>query len=209
MIDGAIGWLVSLPQWELYGFIALLAGLENIFPPVPADTAAALGAFLSARGAELALLGVYVATVVPNVATSAGMYVLGQTAGRSFFASRLGRKLVSRRAMRTITRLYERHHVWGIFVSRFLPGYRAVIPPFAGVVGIPLWKALPTIALASGLYYGLLVLLAYHVGRNWEAVRSAVGHVSAWLGVAAVLVTAGALFLVWRHRRSHFGPDGD
>lgn len=208
MIEQFITWLAGLPPAEIYGFIAFLAGLENIVPPVPADTAVALGAFLSSRGAGVTPLGVYVATLVPNIVSAAGMYLLGQTAGRSFFATRLGRKLVSPRAMRVITRLYERHHYWGIFVSRFLPGYRAVVPPFAGIVGIPLWKALPMVALASGLYYGILVILAYHVGRNWEAVRDAVGHFSAWLGIAALAVTVAIVYLVWRHRH-HLRADGD
>ncbi len=208
MIEQFITWLAGLPPAEIYGFIALFGGLENILPPVPADVAVALGAFLSSRGAGVTPLGVWIATLVPNVASAAGMYLLGQTAGRSFFATRFGRKFVSKRAMRVITRLYERHHYWGIFVSRFLPGYRAVVPPFAGIVGIPLWKALPMVALASGLYYGILVILAYHVGRNWEAVRSVVGHFSAWLGVAALAVTAVIVYLVWRHRH-HLRADGD
>jgi len=208
LIDQVIAWLAGLPPAELYGVIAILAGLENIVPPVPADTAVALGAFLSTRGAGLTPLGVYAATLVPNIATAAGIYVLGQTAGRSFFATRLGRKLVSERAMRALTRLYERHHFWGIFVSRFLPGYRAVVPPFAAIVGIPIWKVLPMVALASGLYYGLLVFLAYHVGRNWEAVRSAVAHLSVWLAVVGCAVTVLVVALVWRHRH-HLRADGD
>lgn len=208
MIDQFIAWLAGLPPAETYGFIAVLAGIENILPPVPADTAVALGAFLSQRGAVITPIGVYVATLVPNVVSAAGVYFLAQTAGRDFFATRVGRKLVSQRAMRAITRLYERHHFWGIFVSRFLPGYRAVVPPFAGIVGIPMWKALPTVALASGLYYAALVALAYHVGRNWDAVRSAIGHLSAWLGVAALVVSSVAVYLVWRHRH-HLRADDD
>ncbi|MEK7668473.1 MAG: DedA family protein [Gemmatimonadota bacterium] len=208
MIEQFLTWLAGLPGAEIYGFIAVLAGLENIVPLVPADTAVALGAFLSTRGADLTPFGVYVATLVPNVISAAGVYALGQTAGRSFFATRMGRKLVSERAMRTITRLYERHHYWGIFISRFLPGYRAVVPPFAAIVGIPMWKAMPMVALASGLYYAILVLLAYHVGRNWDAVRHAVGGLSAWLAVAALLVTAVVGYLAWRHRR-HLKADAD
>jgi membrane protein DedA with SNARE-associated domain len=102
--------------------------------------------------------------------------------------------------MLRIGRLYERHHFWGIFVSRFLPGYRAVVPPFAAVAGLPIWKALPPIVLATGLYYAFLTLLAYHFGRNWEAVRSAVAHFSVVLAVAAVAVTVVIAVLVWRHR---------
>ena len=208
MIDQFIAWLAGLPPAETYGFIAILAGLENILPPVPADTAVALGAFLSQRGAVITPVGVYVATLVPNVVTAAGMYLLAQTAGRDFFATGVGRKLVSRRAMQVLTRLYERHHFWGIFVSRFLPGYRAVVPPFAGIVGVPMWKAIPTVALASGLYYAVLVTFAYHVGRNWDAVQNAVGRFSAWLGVAALAVTVVVVYLVWRHRH-HLRADDD
>ena len=200
MIEQFVTWLAGLPAPEVYGFIAVLAGLENIVPPVPADTAVALGAFLSSRSDALTWWGVYIATVVPNVVTATGVFHLAATRGRTFFASRTGRKLVSERAMRRIGRLYDRHHFWGIFVSRFLPGYRAVVPPFAAVTGLPLWKALPPIVLASGLYYGLLTLLAYHFGRNWDAVRTAVTRFSAVLAVAAVAATVLIAVLVWRHR---------
>src|SRR5205807_5412810 len=42
--------LESLPPGPLYALIATFAALENIFPPVPADTVVALGAFLAGRG---------------------------------------------------------------------------------------------------------------------------------------------------------------
>jgi membrane protein DedA with SNARE-associated domain len=208
VIEQCVAWLTGLPAANVYRFIAVLAGLENIFPPVPADTAVALGAFLSSRSEGLTWWGVYVATLVPNVATAAGVFQIAATHGRTFFASRTGRKLVSERAMLRIGRLYDRHHFWGIFVSRFLPGYRAVVPPFAAVAGLPLWKALPPIVLASGLYYGLLTLLAYHFGRNWDAVRSVVARFSAVLALAAVAATVLIAVLVWRHRH-HLRADGD
>src|SRR5947208_9146975 len=42
--------LESLPPGPLYGLITALAAVENVFPPVPADSAVALGAFLAGRG---------------------------------------------------------------------------------------------------------------------------------------------------------------
>ncbi len=171
---------------------------------MPADTAVALGAFIAGQGGNVSMLGVFFATWVPNVASAIGMYWVARTVGRTFAESRAGRRLLGPRAMQAIERAYRRHHVWGIFVSRFLPGYRAVVPPFAGVVGIPAVRALAPMVLASGLWYGFLVWLAHRVGRNWYAVSHAILHVSWWLAGAALVVTAALVwaFLRWRRRRA-------
>ena len=208
MIDQVIAWLAGLPPAELYGVIAILAGLENIVPPVPADTAVALGAFLAARGAALHPWGVYAATLVPNVVTAAGMYWLVRTAGRAFGQTRLGRRFFADRTMQAVGRLYARHHFWGTFVSRFLPGYRAVVAPFAGAMGIPAHRVLPPMALASALWYGFVCIVAYRVGSSWDAVSHALADVSIALAAAALAVTAALAWLVWRHRRRHAEPKG-
>lgn len=200
MIDQVIAWLAGLPPAELYGVIALLAGLENILPPVPADTAVALGAFLAAQGAAIHPWGVYAATLVPNVATAAGMYWLARTAGRRFGETALGKRFFAHSTMQAVSRLYERHHFWGIFVSRFLPGYRAVVPPFAGAVGLPAYKALPPMILASALWYGVVCVVAYHLGANWFAVKHALAEASTVLAVAALLVTVAIIWFIRRHR---------
>lgn len=193
--------MAGLPPAGIYGVIAVLAALENIVPPVPADTAVALGAFLAARGAPISLTGLFVATWVPNVTTAIGMYAVARTVGRSFMESRTGRRLLSPRAMRALERAYERHHLWGIFVSRFLPGYRAVVPPFAGIAGLRATRALPPVVLASALYYGLLVWLAGRVGANWEAVLTVLRNLGWWLGGIAVVATALLVWAVVRARR--------
>jgi membrane protein DedA with SNARE-associated domain len=206
LIDQFISWLAGLPPAELYGAIALLAGLENIVPPVPADIVVALGAFLSAQDV-LNPWGVYLATLVPNVATAAGMFFVARTTGRAFQETTLGRRFFAGATMQAVGRLYERHHFWGIFVSRFLPGYRAVVAPFAGVVGIPAYRALPPVVLASALWYGFVCFLGYHFGRNWHVVRHALRNASVVLGLAALVATAAIVWAVWRHRRR--AADGD
>ena len=45
-----LAWLAGLPPAAVYVVLALLAVVENVVPPVPADAAVALGAFLSHRG---------------------------------------------------------------------------------------------------------------------------------------------------------------
>ena len=206
MIDQFITWLVGLPPAELYGAIALLAGLENIVPPLPADTVAALGAFLAAQDV-LNPWGVYLATLIPNVVTAAGMFFLARTTGRAFQDTRLGRRFFAGATMQAVGRLYERHHFWGIFASRFLPGYRAVVAPFAGVVGLPAHRALPPVLLASAIWYGFVCFVGYHFGRNWYAVRHALRNATVVFGLVALLVTASIVWAVWRRRRR--ASDGD
>ncbi len=182
--------------------IAVLAAVENIFPPVPADTAVALGAFLAARGAPVHVWGVYAITLIGNFATAIPMFLLAGRYGPAFFDSRLGRRLLSAEAQQRVRAAYERHHVWGLFVSRFLPGYRAVVPPMAAAMGVPARRALPSVILASVLWYGIVVLISYQVGANWDAVRGRVGRLGTALGIAAIAATFAIIWRWRRHRRS-------
>ena len=106
--------------------------------------------------------------------------------------------------MSVIRTRYQRYHAWGIFVSRILPVYRAVVPPFAGMIGVPASRALPPIALEATLYYGAIVYLAHKLGENWDAINRALGNLGVALAAAAALVTA---LLVWvaLRRRSRRG----
>jgi hypothetical protein len=49
-IDAVLEWLADLPPVLIYLVIGIGAAVENVFPPVPADTFVLLGAFLAASG---------------------------------------------------------------------------------------------------------------------------------------------------------------
>lgn len=196
-------WIAGLPPEGIYAAIAVLAALENIVPPVPADTAVALGAFLAARGVPLHPAGVFAVTLVANVASALGVFLAAHRYGRPFFATRLGRRLLSERAQGRIATLYHRHHLWGIFLSRFLPGYRAVVPPFAGIAGLRFGQVIVPVAGASAIYYGALVTAVYTLGENWDTVLDALGIVGLVLVSVAL---AASLVFAWLWRRTHRGP---
>lgn len=198
MLEDFIAWLTALPAPLTYLVLALLSALENVFPPVPADVAVALGAFLAQRGEVSApLLGLL--CWLANSASAAAVYAFARGRGESFFTSGLGRKLVPPAALSAVREAYERHGVQGIFVSRFLPGVRAAVLPFAGVVGLSPARALLPAVSASALWYCALVLAGSSLGLGFEAVRGLVEDASRWLGLVGLLAVSA--FVVWLVRR--------
>ncbi len=162
----------------------------------------ALGAFLAGRGADVTMVGVFFATWVPNVVSAAGTYWVARTVGRAFADSPAGRRLLPERTMRALERAYQRHGPWGIFVSRFLPGYRAGVPPFAGIAGLGPVRALAPVVVASGIWYGFLVWLAHVVGSDWPYLQRVLGRVGWWLGAVALALTVLLAVALWRRHRA-------
>jgi membrane protein DedA with SNARE-associated domain/uncharacterized tellurite resistance protein B-like protein len=193
--------LSDLPPTAVYAVLALLAAIENVIPPVPSDAAVALGAFLTQRGLTTPI-GVFVVTWVANLAGAAGVYFVARRYGRRLFATRTGRRLLAPRSLAIIERGYLRFGVVGIFVSRFLPGIRAVVPPFAGLVGLSPVRTFVPMALASGIWYGGLIVVATLIGSNWERINGLILSINRTLGIATVvLVIAGIIWYLLRRRQ--------
>jgi membrane protein DedA with SNARE-associated domain len=202
--DAILDWLATLPTAPTYLVLMALSALENVFPPVPADTAVALGAFLAQRGEVSApLLGA--ACWAANVASAAAVYALARARGRSFFAAGWRRKLLPPEALEALHEAYARHGAVGIFFTRFLPGLRAAVMPFAGIAGVSPLRALVPAAAASALWYAFLVVAGTALGKSWESVRGVVQKANGALAVVAVVATLLLLGYVWslsRARRS-------
>ena len=101
----------------------MLAAVENIFPPVPADVAVALGAFLAGRGHMNAGL-VFTLAWVANVGSAAGVYALARRHGALVSRGFLGRHIFTPNTIAHIEEQYRRHGAYGIFLSRLLPVWR-------------------------------------------------------------------------------------
>jgi len=196
-VSDLVHWLEALPPGPLYALVATFAALENIFPPVPADTAVALGAFLAGRG-TLDPWAVFGLTWTANVGSGAVVYFASHRFGRPFFQGKLGRRLLSEHAMGHIEREYRRHGTYGIFLSRLLPVWRGVVMPFAGIAGVPPVRALLPLALASALWYGLLIYLVTVLGTNLDAVVRAVARVNGALAIVALAAVLGLGLWIWR-----------
>ena len=180
--------------------LALLAAVENVVPPVPSDAAVALGAFLSNRGVTTPL-AVFLVTWIANLLGAAGVYLASRRDGRGLFASPTGRRLLAPRSLALIEREYLRFGIIGIFISRFLPGIRAVVPPFAGLVGLGALRTFVPMGLASALWYGGITLLGAVIGAEWERITALIAGVNRTLGIATLVVAVGAGVWYLRRRR--------
>lgn len=185
--------LALVPAPLLLVLLGAGAALENVVPPVPADTFVVVGAFLAARG-PLDAWVVFLVTWAANVGGAMAVYGTGRRHGIGFFRGPWGRWILNRRQLAWLRAFYGRWGGWAIFLSRFLPGIRAVVPVFAGVSRMSILPVLVPMALASALWYGGLVWAGAVAGRNLEAILGALSGVNRALGgVALVLAVVGLL----------------
>lgn len=166
-MDGLLVWLGDVPPLLMYVVLGLGAAVENIVPPIPADTFVLLGGFLAARGS--AVVGVvFLVTWTANVLSALVVYTVAYRYGDQFFQTRLGRYLLDPKQVGIVRKFYQRWGTAAIFYTRFLPGLRAVAPVFAGLIRQrPLTVVLPLL-LASAIWYGALVWIGAFAGRNVE-----------------------------------------
>lgn len=200
MIDSILEWLGSLPPLLVYLVVGVIAAVENVFPPVPADVVALFGGFLSGQGDENPWV-MFLVVWLGNLSTALLMYWVGRRKGTEFFRGRIGRMILQPKQMEKLSRFYQRHGTIVIFVSRFLPMFRAVVPIFAGTSKVGFWRAAIPMALASAAWYGLIVYLGATAGENWEQIRSAVESSGKWLALAAAVVAVAVGWWWWRSRR--------
>ena len=191
---------MALPPATLLGAMAVLAVVENIFPPIPADLVIAFGAFIAARS-HRSPLPVFVIVLIGNVAGAIAMYA----AGRRFGADWTERKFHIRHEASGDARLtawYARYGVGALFLGRFIPGVRAVVAPFAGALRASFPLTAAAITLASALWYGVITFIAFRTGSSWDMLAGTIGRLARNTGlVAATIVCIIVVMVVVRRRR--------
>src|SRR3954465_6511806 len=199
MLSSITQWLGNLPLGSLYATIAVLSAFENFFPPFPSDAVIAFGAFLADRGHGSAVT-VFVLGWFGNVAGACITYMLGRRYGSKAFLRRL-EKYAGPDAEKRIKQLHKKYGFAGLFVSRFLPGVRAIVPPFAGAMELPAFKVLLSVASASAVWFALITFLAFRAGDNWDVVQPFLvrsGKVAGAIAVGIVIIGVG--IWVWKRQ---------
>lgn len=201
MSSGLIAWLTSVPLGVLYLIMALFAAVENVFPPIPADTVVALGSWLAARG-QGSPVWAFLSVWIGNVAGAAAMYFVGRRHGTVWIERRFP-KIADEKSENRLRELHRRYGAASLFLSRFIPGVRALVPPFAGALRLPAMSSLVSIAVASGIWYGLVSYLAFRAGAaDWNALTGRISSVGRWIAVGAGVVLAVGALAWWLRQRS-------
>lgn len=201
-MQSLLDWLVTLPQAALYAILFITAAIENVFPPFPSDVVVAFGGFVVAQAPGGTMLGVFLAVWIGNVGGAMLVYALG----RRYGAERMERRLAGKHAEsrdRKLRRMFDRFGLPAVFVSRFVPGVRALVPAFAGALKLSAVWIMLMIASASALWYGLITVIAFRVGSDWERLRGTVtryGTTAAVIG-AVILAVGVVAWLIANKRR--------
>lgn len=203
-------WLSGLSAEQLYGFVFAVAFSEGVLPFVPGDGVVAFLGFLSARGGGLWLPTALV-VVVGNILGNLVPWYIGRRYGADWLTNKLGQlgmKKTEARAERRehwIEQAYREYGWIALFLSRFIPGVRAMAPAAAGAMRVPLWEFTLILAVACALWYGAITWIAFKVGSDWDAVKAALTQFAqgAGLGAGALAVILGVGgWWLWRRRKA-------
>jgi membrane protein DedA with SNARE-associated domain len=204
-LSGFLAWMAALPGPALYLLLGMGSAVENVVPAVPADTFVALGGILSTIGGPSAQ-GIFLATWICNVGSALAMYRLAYRHGGAVVGTRIGQLVLRPHQLERMAGFYARFGPPAIFLTRFLPGLRAVVPVFAGITRQRWWAVAIPVAVASAIWHAGLVGLGVWAGRNLALLESLLGRVQGVLGVLALALVA--LIGVWWWRSRHPPVDG-
>src|SRR5437868_11270921 len=168
MLHSITDWLGDLPLGSLSVAIAALSAFDNFFPPFPSAAVIAFGSFLADR-AHGSPFTVFLLASLGNIAGAGVTYTLGRRFGAKAFLRRIER-YAGPDAEARIKKLHKKYGFTGLFVSRFLPGVRAIVPPFAGAMRLPAFKVMLSVASASAVWLGLITFLAFRAGDHCDLV---------------------------------------
>ncbi|MBA2707305.1 MAG: DedA family protein [Gemmatimonadaceae bacterium] len=202
-VDAIINWLSGLPIGALYLAIGVISAIENVFPPFPADAVVAFGSFLAARG-KASPYSTFLVSWLGNLGGATLMYYVGRRYGAAAFTARLER-WGGKGAEERLVALYSRYGLPALFISRFLPAVRALVPPFAGAMKLPALPVAMAVASASGIWFAFLTWLAYRAGSNWDVLYDRIvrsGKIAGFVAVALVAVIAVVVVLRRRKKRA-------
>lgn len=202
-LDRLLALLDVVPVETLYLVVAAGAAVENVFPPIPSDTFVLLGGVLADRG-FLEWRVVLAAAWLANLAMGLSVYVAGRRYGRAIFDTRWGQWLLRPHQLNQMAAFYERHGALTVLVSRFFPVFRVLVPAFAGISRLGFWRTAAPLAVATGVWYTVLVWAGIAASRNVPTLVRWAEAANLWLVAAAAALVAVVAVWWWRSR----GGDG-
>jgi membrane protein DedA with SNARE-associated domain len=194
-------WVQSVVRAGGYSGVFALIMLESTLVPIPSELVMPFAGYMAWKG-EFSLPVILVINSVGALVGSGICYWIGVAGGKPFLV-RYGKYfLVRQHEIERTEAFFARHGKKTILIGRFLPVIRHVISVPAGIARMPLPAFFLQTFLGATIWGGVLILLGYYVGANWEVLSSSLKRVDHVIGAILVLalVALGIRFVVRRRR---------
>src|SRR5438034_11091731 len=170
-----------------YGYLLLFGGVM-----VEGEAFLIAGSFLANRG-YFNISTVALVALAANMLSAQFYYTAARVRGRGWFEGRFPDKTVYRRIIDWV----ERRNNWLLLMSRFLFGFRIVIPAACGAFGMPAVRFVVLNIAAGVLWVIPMVLAGYYFGENATRLIRGARRYTFAAGAGGVLIFVFVL-LVWR-----------
>jgi membrane protein DedA with SNARE-associated domain len=192
MVEEIITFLRSIDPIFIYIAVFGIAFIENIFPPFPSDVIVAFSGALSVV-ANLSLPIVIVCAVAGSTSGFIVMYFIGKFAGDKILEK--GKiKFISKEAVFTVERWFQKYGYWLIIANRFLAGTRAIISFFAGMSELDLKRTAILSAISALVWNLILIFVGFYVGHNLSKISE---YISTYNKVVfGILILVALIYLI-------------
>ena len=192
-----------------YPAVFILITLESTLVPIPSELVMPFAGFMAYKG-EFSLPVILVINSVGALLGSGLCYWIGVVGGKPFLVKYGKYFLVNQHDIAKTETFFAKHGKATILIARFLPVIRHVISVPAGIARMPLRGFFLQTFLGSTIWGGVLILLGYYVGANWETLANKLKRVDLLIGLILVLglVALGIRFVV-RRRASGLENNAD
>jgi membrane protein DedA with SNARE-associated domain len=184
--------------------VPALMAAEQFGLPLPAVPALVSVGALAARGRlnVAPLLGVM---AIVSLTVDVFWYELGRRQGAGILARLFRLSWESDSCTRRSAKMFARYGVGVLLVAKFVPGLTTVMPPLAGIFGIPRARFARYDVAGAMLWSGTWLGLGYLFDDTMLLLAARVAALGRWMAVAAALALvgcAGFMALRWRGRRA-------
>ncbi len=203
-MEGLIQQLLQTNPLWIYVFAALVAYIENIFPPFPSDVAlVAVGSLTGAGSVDF--LPALLCSAAGSTLGFITMFKVGHWFGQRILET--GKiKFIPLEQVHKVEGWFHRYGYWVVVGNRFLSGTRAVVSFFTGMSELSLIRCGMLSFLSALVWNGVLLYAGRAMGQNWRTISiflEAYGKTATGIVILVFLILAAR----YVYRRQSKGND--
>jgi membrane protein DedA with SNARE-associated domain len=190
-MEGLIQQLLQTNPLWIYVFAALVAYIENIFPPFPSDVALVAVGSLAGAG-SVNFLPALLCSAIGSTLGFITMFKVGHWFGvRILETGKI--KFLPLEQVHKVEGWFHKYGYWVVVGNRFLSGTRAVVSFFAGMSELSLVGCGVLSFLSALVWNGILLYAGKTMGQNWRAISiflEAYGRTATGVIILVLLILA-------------------